>query len=604
MAFAPADVGPKIDLLLNGEGYMYSEPESTKAQFGYTPTFVTRQNVQGDYGDNFQDFWLTATQRDWTLGDGQRFFRQGNEESQQRYFTGTDIDIRTPGQVTLNRRRVTGSSAAASVTAAWQSGTDAKVKFTTSTNLYTIDNSGAITSHGAHGVGGNGATCGCSDGNADYMTEGTGTLRKWNGSAFSTFSAQNAQALAYHNNALYGLDGNVLYRYDTAGTATSVATFNDAAGNGRSTNGNIVSFGGKLLILLYYGLAEFPNGPELWVYDGVGASKLAELGKGVQIGNVTSSQTQTIAVSNGVVYVAVNLTQTDASGGTEGRPAIWYYANGNIGFIWKALTSQTTGNVLVTPWAGGVAFSTGWNGDVYVYDATTGGVSKVSSASIAPSWVHFVAARDYIVGFSGTTTNVYFGYTGSSSTHYAASGSVTTSQFDFDSSLTKIFRAIKVEFETNSGTVDIAYQVDGVGGSYTTLQTGATSGTEYTLSGVTGKTISVKVTLNGNGTSYGPILKRIAVRAAPLQSAFVKNTYVLQLGGVDGKNGQQLRDGTYHPNDGLTQATNLRSVASAGTAVTVVDRFGSYTGVIENEGFQLREYRPGEYVAVVPVRQV
>jgi len=55
--------------------------------------------------------------------------------------------------------------------------------------------------------------------------------------------------------------------------------------------------------------------------------------------------------------------------------------------------------------------------------------------------------------------------------------------------------------------------VGDVDGSYTTLQTGAVSGTEYTL---TGRNISVKITLNKGTSTNGPVLKRHYIRAAPV----------------------------------------------------------------------------------------
>jgi integrase len=55
--------------------------------------------------------------------------------------------------------------------------------------------------------------------------------------------------------------------------------------------------------------------------------------------------------------------------------------------------------------------------------------------------------------------------------------------------------------------------VGDVDGSYTTLQTGAVSGTEYTL---TGRNISVKITVNKGTSTNGPVLKRHYIRAAPV----------------------------------------------------------------------------------------
>jgi hypothetical protein len=96
----------------------------------------------------------------------------------------------------------------------------------------------------------------------------------------------------------------------------------------------------------------------------------------------------------------------------------------------------------------------------------------------------------------------------------------------------------------------------------------------------------------------------VSVRAVPKQQSYRRNTYVFALGGRDGYGHQQLRSGELHPKDGYEQAVALTAVAAAGTPVTIVDEMGSFTGVIENEGFRLRRFRRNEFIAVVPVRGV
>jgi hypothetical protein len=65
-----------------------------------------------------------------------------------------------------------------------------------------------------------------------------------------------------------------------------------------------------------------------------------------------------------------------------------------------------------------------------------------------------------------------------------------------------------------------------------------------------------------------------------------------------------LRDETLHPKDGLQMAQELRTAASSTNPISVTDEFGTFTAVVENEGFQLRRVRPNEFIAVVPVREV
>src|SRR5690348_13885904 len=112
------DVGPKFDCLINGEGYLFADMGDEKGEFGYTPTFVTRQNTQGDYGDNQQDFWLTATQRDWSLGEQQRYFRANDDDAKRRYWQGGAVDITIPGQVSIRPSIQSTSFANAPVTCA------------------------------------------------------------------------------------------------------------------------------------------------------------------------------------------------------------------------------------------------------------------------------------------------------------------------------------------------------------------------------------------------------------------------------------------------------------------------------------------------------
>jgi hypothetical protein len=151
-------------------------------------------------------------------------------------------------------------------------------------------------------------------------------------------------------------------------------------------------------------------------------------------------------------------------------------------------------------------------------------------------------------------------------------------------------------------TVDIAYRLNDSDGSYTTLQTGATSGTEYTLSGITGRSISIKITLNKTNSTFGPTIKRIALRAVPSLPGFKLRTYVLALLGRDGKGELRLRNGESHPKDGVAMATDLQTAATSSTPFTIADALGSYTGIVEN--LELRQIGVAEYIAVVRCREV
>jgi hypothetical protein len=161
MAFSATDVGPRIDLLLDGQGYIFDDTldsgsvysQHQRAELGLSPIFVERQNVQGNYGDNQQDFWLTFSQKDWSLGEQQRYARPNDDDSARRYWTGTNIDIRSlPGQASI-REAVTTLTFAASVKCANGDAPNDVITVATTANLYTIDNAGTITDKGAHGLG-------------------------------------------------------------------------------------------------------------------------------------------------------------------------------------------------------------------------------------------------------------------------------------------------------------------------------------------------------------------------------------------------------------------------------------------------------------------
>src|ERR1035437_9465698 len=98
-----ADVPNRFDLVIDGYGYVTARAIDPNIPFrvqqsrlSYSPTFVDRQNVSNAYGDNAQDFFLTIRQRDWSLGEQQKFFRAGVDGN---YWMGSAVDTTTPGQV-------------------------------------------------------------------------------------------------------------------------------------------------------------------------------------------------------------------------------------------------------------------------------------------------------------------------------------------------------------------------------------------------------------------------------------------------------------------------------------------------------------------------
>ena len=95
----------------------------------------------------------------------------------------------------------------------------------------------------------------------------------------------------------------------------------------------------------------------------------------------------------------------------------------------------------------------------------------------------------------------------------------------------KLFRGVKIDYTvTGTATMDIAYQLDTLDGSWTPLQSAAVAGTEYVIN-QTGHAIAFKVTINTGNATVPPILKRIYIRAAPELQTFPNGEYNIRLGG-------------------------------------------------------------------------
>jgi hypothetical protein len=593
-----ADVPHKYDVLINGTGFLLADMEDVKAQYGYTPTFVPRSNTQGDFGDNFQDFWLTETQRDWTGGEQQRFYRPRlAEASASRYWDGTFVDRSIPGQVSMRKVTSTLSFAASIVGAIGQGGAGTKIFAGSSTNLYEVAADGTITDRGAHGAGTFASKEALAvDSSTNVYIGGATKVRRYDTGAttFSDFSATVTFALCYLNNTLYAITNNLasLSRFDGAGTETVIFTWNSATtGLTQGTRAQLCAYGSKLLIARISG----DRGAELWLYDGSAApTRIA-----VFPPNFTLNQ---LEVVDGVAYVGGNFAVST----TVSRPAVYYYANGTYGLLWKAGADAASFTYApIAAFGGGLVIADESEGTLLFYDPVVGGVSSLGSYSVTGGLAQRLTASAVSLMMSKGTSTGYLYYPAGTT---ATSSTVVSSLMDFDSSLTKVMRGIKVEFDSasdgNGGSVDIAYRVGDLEGAYTTLQTGAVSGTEYLLSGVTGRSISVKVTLNKGTSTNGPVLKRVSVRAVPQQTTFRKETFVINCTGRDGVHPLVLRNGEKEANDGLTLATALRTAATSSNPISITDEFGTFTGVIEADGFSLRRVRPNEFIAIVPVREV
>lgn len=617
-----ADVPAKYDVVINGFGYCYADTvdpsipfRTHRAIYDITPTFVERSNTSNQYGDQTQDFFLTASQRDFSLGSEQRFFRSTDADSARKFYAGKAVDaLSTQGQVTAAQAMTTVANLAA-----WKSACGAGVGVgssvvagATASNLHTVDSTGTLTDQGAHGAGTHAGAWGlCSDGKYVYIAGAT-KIRKWDGSTFTDFSVTaNVGALATLNNALFSCDGSTLNTYDGSGTQSTLFTWKDNTNTARAKSQvKLLPFGGQLLIYFPY----LYEGPELWVYDGTGTSRLVSL--------PDSSVGYDACVEFGIVY----LSALDVVAGGLSRPMLYYYANGTLGVAYQSLgtypvlpSATSIAQPPLASYAGKLAFVDWTDRTLRQLDPATGAVQGISGSFGVPNGGQIVigaAAAGVVVSLGSGVTSLgasVFGQYYPAATQSAA-GLVQTSQFDFDSSLVKTFRGVKVDW-AGSGTVDISYQIDGVGGSYTSLQTSAVSGTEYLFpTNTVGHTVSVQVTLNSSG-GVAPIVKRIYVRAAPQLSQFRSGTYILDCTGNPDEP-RQLRDGGVHPLTGYEQAQNLLAAAKSATPFTVTDPVnGTFTGIVDlqdAEGWDVYQVhpvtdnpkKPGSFLIRLKIREV
>jgi hypothetical protein len=624
-----SDVPGKYDIALNGFGYVFADSveaslpfRTHKAIYDITPTFVQRSNVSNAYGDNAQDFFLTARQRNWSLGEQQQFFRTSQDG---RYWMGQNVDVSIPGQIRLQPAIATSSALSEAVVAgSRQRGVVAAVPkqvVAGATHLFEIDNSGTSSDLGAHGLGAIPSRFGiCCDGWRVYMSTlaaGTVGVRKWDG-AFSTFSATGSDSLAFLNNTLYGLQGfhsgtAALIQYDTAGTATTIFTWKSADGTTPTDVpgiGKIEAFGGKLLILLSFGQ---DLGGELWIYDGTGASRLEVF--------PSNFYAYDLEVLYGVAYISGSFMKTAGGSSVYTRPAVHFFDGSQIGKLWQANDFNTSAisdlesgpHPPLTVFNGNLVFPDDTTGNLMAYSPELGGVSSIATYSTSGSNPRLITSGVMIIQTRSATTYTYF-----PTTTYATSGYAISSLIDFESSLAKQFSGVTVTFDSasdgNGGSVDIAYQVDSVSGSWTTLKTGATSGTEYTFSNVSGHAIAVKVTLNKGTSTSGPTVKSMNVRASPTLRQFRSGTYVIDCTGSVAAP-RELRDGSAHPLTGYDQVKNLLAAAQSTVPFSVTDRLGTFTGLVDlndPEGFDIYEIHPnvenpsksGAYFVRVKVREV
>lgn len=614
--FSTTDVGRRIDVFIDGQGYMFPDFVNDKAIFTNTDTFTTRANTDANspYGDIQQAFWLTWAQRDWSKGEQQKY--QGrDEDGKARYWAGQNVDITIPGEISM-RKDTTTLSFAANVTAVAGEATSNLAYATTSTNLYSVNQAGTITSIGAHGLGTSPAKFGLvSDGMARYMSSSAvSKIRKEVGGVFTDFNTTNGvDSLAFVNNTLYGYantggsKGN-LFQFSSGGAATSKGIFQGADGANSTGEVKLVAFGGKLLLLRLR--TSIARGAELWIFDGTAPSKVAEFP-----GNFLAYDCE---VFGSTVFVS-GVFQRYYSNILFERPAVMFYKDGSQDLLWQAdgYVDASGGSTnfcpAISPYDNGMIWNDAYTGSssdgIKYYNSTNGGISTINNGgTFSSSQAALATAGSFFmsVGIGSTNGFVYPVQSGAA----PSSAFIRTSLIDFDTSLRKVFRGVRVEWDSNhaggGGTVDLAYRYDDLDGAYTTIATGVTSGVETNFNvpseGTTFQSISIQVKLNKGGSTTGPKIKRISVRAIPYQPVFKRRQYTILLSGRDGDSPLTDRTGQPFPLDGKDMLTNLQTASARTAPFTIADHFGSYTGIIEK--MEATEYKQEQWTVSVICREV
>lgn len=614
MATAVAgDVPARYDVVINGKGYMFAYSEQIKGESSYTPIVADRRtNTQSDLPDSQFDFWMTFAQTDWSLGAQQRYIDTDDGDSLRRFWESAGVNVDIPGEATLHKApqaKTASGSPVSSCDGAQQ------IWFASNTNLYSLNSAGSETDHSTHSVTTPATNGMVDDENHVYISSGSeNTVRLLEGQSGTTYAewvaASGADELTYHNNQIYGYEAPDLSSFSaveaSAGSSeTVIHSWLDGEGAELSVAGRLLSFGPKLYILVCYDGADTPpgKGTELWEYDGTGVSKIAEFPV-----NFLGWHMRAL---NGIIFIIGN-ELVRGSTGNEYVQAIYYYAGGNSDLLWRQDPTYRTSShtrTRVVPFDGGLywlEFDT--NNTAYYlnrYVPQTGAISRVATVTGVTDGKHLLAASWYGIATLCVGTTSYHIWPHPSGTT-ATTGTLNTSLFDAGSTLSKHWEDVIIDYDEGSdgdgGSIDVAYQMETLDGSYTSIQTGVTSGTAYDID-VAGQAISLQITLNKGTSTDGPKLKRVRLRGTPLHPQYRRERYVLNLQGVDGTEPVVRRDNTPEPDDGTTLATQLRTAFTSGNHFSVTDEFGTYNAVFDTDGLRVMRVNGEEYIAIVELRE-
>lgn len=668
----------RYDVVIDGVGYMLwrqtddSLPsriyQIVPETLTWSQQFIERTNVSGDFGDNQQDFFMTYTMRDWSGGEGQKFFRQQTDKD-RTYWDGSNVrPTETPGAVVVGAREIENSLPH---TGTGSGNMAYNIAFIKETGAGTIGDALVCVVNDAVGSalytfystdGGVTWTEMCATSRpaqavdaCDLIGGDNGTIyllvRDWLASSESKiFSCSSVGAttwtahtnlakiinmMEWFNGGMYCCSSGALFQTVDVSGGAGDGTLNTIKDLGGGQVIDMMAAGGVLYLL--YCSAQGDH--RLMQYDGTDVVEIARLPKGWKSPKPSESAIDTggnrrlrcLSYQDGIVYVGGSVPGNDAlitQGNTfTYRAALWFYDGGDSGLLWQSnvmlQTQKRAGGATCVIDGGIIVFADHIAERLMAYDPRTGGVFTLSSISnvpngsnIPPIWrLEYDPINSVILGVwekdFQANLDPFFTITSTQINRWqlrkqgATSGYVTTSLFDFDSSLPKWFAGVTINGQTKpysgdaaAGTFDIYYQLDGVDGAYTLLKAGAVPGTEYRID-QSAHSISIKVVLNNNG-DFGPSLQRLAVRAAPIQQIFRQRAYVLAL-----INDVVRVDGSMEPLTPAEQRKALETSLTKNVPILVSDEaMTNARMVFDASNTEIRMIRENEYIAFVYLREV
>jgi hypothetical protein len=433
------------DVVIGGTGFMLwrgqddTEPSSLykqePADYTYSPVFIERANVQGDLGDNAQDFYMTFTQRDWSGGLGQRYFRN-TDPQKTMFWDGTNVmPTNIPGELRLGVQELTASGVATGASnrpmqqflyyldtrGAMNSARGYMVKFeaafssTTITYQHSRDGGTSWTTQGVTNdfiptdlpdsvVGEDGFI---------YVLEGgaaTCTIHKIDGPATSSNAWDNttqvtglgttpggANCITYWNGFLYiGSRAAKLIKVTSPGTASAGSVIRDLGG-GRIVQ--LLATAEGIYMLYASPLGEY----RVYLYNGTSVTQVYTLPTSFKSNYTVEQQADyantsgpcqgihAMSYQDGVLYITGLMpTESYARSDRENCPlstVLCFYSAGNSGIIWQSdvYTHHNyevgAGGASISCPGGMIVFSDMPALRLMAYDTGTGGIAPIGSVT-------------------------------------------------------------------------------------------------------------------------------------------------------------------------------------------------------------------------------